>query len=166
MHTTIVTMKDGSQVRGVIWKWRPLLGFVDLAGVADNDELVRVRFDDIASAVTLRDRIGIGKLGDIDEMARRVLVMVKVDDDSPTFEKFRRPKKPGRVEYTTKQAWSMCGRKKGYSKYMAKAVISAALERGDELRAYTCPICRMLHVTKKVLYSWPSRGEKRAWLQA
>ena len=70
MHTTIVTMRDGSTVSGVIWKWRPLLGFLDLAGVEGHDDPVRLRFDDVLSAVTPSDRVGPGRIGDVDEMAR------------------------------------------------------------------------------------------------
>jgi len=70
MHTTTVTMKDGSKIKGVIWKWRPILGYFDLAGVAGQEENVRLRFDDVQSAVTEGERISMGKIGDCDEMAR------------------------------------------------------------------------------------------------
>lgn len=70
MRSTVVVMKDGQKFQGPIWEFRPMEGYISLAGVRDDGELLRLEIKDIASAVTPNERVGIGKIEDVDELAR------------------------------------------------------------------------------------------------
>lgn len=71
MHTTNVVLKDGRKFSGVIWTWRPKLGWVELTAVKGEDDFVRVQFDDVESMVTLNDRVSVTQVGvDVDALER------------------------------------------------------------------------------------------------
>lgn len=67
MHNTIATLKNGKKISGPIMKWRPEEGWFTLA---DNDRDCRIRFNQCKSIVTPGERIGPGKLGEDDDLAR------------------------------------------------------------------------------------------------
>jgi hypothetical protein len=71
MHDALVTMKDGRTFCGPVWTWRPQEGYFTLGG--DDDAPDRVMLRDVASAVVKDQRVGIGRIEDVDllERARR-----------------------------------------------------------------------------------------------
>lgn len=70
MHSTIVKMKDGRELKGPIWNFRPQDGYIEIAGVMEDGELLRLEIADIESAVTPNERVGIGRIADQDELER------------------------------------------------------------------------------------------------
>lgn len=70
MHDTLVTLKNGTQYRGFIWKVRPAEGYFTLGGVSGQDDPIRIELNDVMTAVTLNERICYGKTGDCDELAQ------------------------------------------------------------------------------------------------
>lgn len=67
MHLTKIVTKKGKVFTGVIVEWRPSLGFMVLD---DGKKTVKIRFDDMKSAVTHGERVAPGKTGDMDDLER------------------------------------------------------------------------------------------------
>jgi hypothetical protein len=75
MHITKLKLKDGSIVEGYIEKWKPVEGYLTLAGLDK-----QFKFEDMESAVTYDERTGVVrdendkivgvKIEDIDEIQR------------------------------------------------------------------------------------------------
>jgi hypothetical protein len=75
-------------------------------------------------------------------------------DDLPMFEKTA--KNRFKSKYTSKQIWTMCLRKRSYARMSTakEVIVRAKAERQEELRAYRCPVCKKIHVTKRELFAW------------
>lgn len=67
MHETKVKLKNGDELCGAIWMWRPTEGFFTLIG-EDSEKKICLR--DIASAVTEGVRISATEVRDRDELER------------------------------------------------------------------------------------------------
>lgn len=67
MHTTIVKTKDGKDYCGYIQLYRPEYSFMTLMV---GNELVKLDFNDMESAVTLGERVSINEIADQDEIQR------------------------------------------------------------------------------------------------
>lgn len=67
MALTTVTTKDGEVFQGPIWVWRPQENWFSILW-RDDEEVFS--FDDIETAVTHGERIGVDVIGDVDEMER------------------------------------------------------------------------------------------------
>lgn len=73
MHTTIVRMKDGREITGILWSFRPAEGYMTLTCSGDEDGN-KLMLGDMESAVTKDERLGArdGRaiIGDDDLMAK------------------------------------------------------------------------------------------------
>lgn len=73
MNQTVVVTKDGERYQGTVWYFRPPEGFISLRSYDEQAQdwvEVRLRFDDISSAVTLGERVGINRIEDTDDLER------------------------------------------------------------------------------------------------
>jgi hypothetical protein len=62
MHDVIVKMKDGRDLQGPLWLWRPKEGFIELAG----EDLMVLKLRDIESAVEKGVQVTIRRFEDVD----------------------------------------------------------------------------------------------------
>jgi hypothetical protein len=80
MHTTKIKMKDGSEYEGILWNFRPWLGWIEFAGCQRkgsgpdewiDPDTVRLLIEDMESAITANERVSKNKVGvDCDEIQR------------------------------------------------------------------------------------------------
>lgn len=78
MHTTLVKMKDGRTLSGILWMWRPREGWFEI--VPDEGDAATIMFRDVERAVTRGERVGVirddkgkivgPKIADVDELER------------------------------------------------------------------------------------------------
>jgi len=71
MHITTVKTKDGMTFKGVLWAFKPEKGYMTLVGIYER----KIKFNNIISATTEGERMGIGKIGTQDELERAKKLM-------------------------------------------------------------------------------------------
>ena len=69
MHSTLVTMKSGQVVSGVIWLWAPKEGYLRLID-EESGVPVHIELRDVATAVTPGVHMSVNKIGYRDELER------------------------------------------------------------------------------------------------
>jgi len=70
MHTTGVKLKNGHSYEGVLWKFKPLEGYLTLQGIPELEGEAQFYFKDMISCTTYGERVSINKIEDVDEMER------------------------------------------------------------------------------------------------
>ena len=67
MHITKVTLKNGKQLSGSIWEWRPKDGWFTLT---THEGLEEIRLEEVESAIQCEQRVSIDRIGDVDLLKR------------------------------------------------------------------------------------------------